>query len=328
MELKWLEDFISLSNSGNFRLSAEQRFVSQPAFSRRIQSLENWVGAELIDRSCQPICMTEAGREFKPVALHIVRTAYQARNEIRAKDSADRQKICFSTLSTLSHSFMPAWLKGLKPYTDISSVSMRSDYMGIDAYLQALESGEVDYFIGYEDSSSALKIDTDKFPSLCIGTERLVPVVSPDANGNPNWWLPDRPQSPIPYLQTNTHKDRNYSLLYWSVNSLINKHYPDLTFVPVYEATATTSIRAMVLEDYGVAWLPLSIIDQDLASGDLVRAAKEEDDIEVDIKIFKYFDASEDKLSKFWQIVQKHGQKKPSSRPLVAGKFYKEVGRK
>ncbi|NRA19264.1 MAG: LysR family transcriptional regulator [Oceanospirillaceae bacterium] len=307
MELKWLEDFISLSNSGNFRLSATQRFVSQPAFSRRIKSLENWVGAELIDRSCQPICLTEAGREFKPVALHIVRCAYQVRNGIRAKDSADQEKICFSTLSTLSHSFMPAWLKQLKPHSKLGSVSMRSDYMGIDAYLRALESGEVDYFINYEDSNSALKIDVDKFPSLRIGSERLVPVVSPDEQGKPTWWLPDRPQSPIPYLQTNTNKDRNYSLLYWSVNSLINKHYPDLTFVPVYEATITTSIRVMVLEGYGVAWLPLSIIANDLAQGTLVRAAMEEDDIEMDIKIFKYFDANEAKLTKFWQVIQKHG---------------------
>ena len=136
---------------------------------------------------------------------------------------------------------------------------------------------------------------------------------------------PIGPNLPIPYLQTNTHNDRNYSLLYWSVNSLIKEHYPDLTFVPVYEATAATSIRAMVLEDYGVAWLPLSIIDQDLSRGDLVRAAREEDDIEVDIKIFKHFDANEDKLSKFWKIIQKHGQPKKNGRAQVESKFYTEA---
>ena len=68
MELKWLEDFISLSTTGNFRISSEQRFVSQPAFSRRIKSLETWVGAELIDRSIQPVTLTEPGREFNPSA--------------------------------------------------------------------------------------------------------------------------------------------------------------------------------------------------------------------------------------------------------------------
>ena len=31
MELKWLEDFVSLANTGNFSRSAEERNVTQPA---------------------------------------------------------------------------------------------------------------------------------------------------------------------------------------------------------------------------------------------------------------------------------------------------------
>src|SRR3546814_7081942 len=51
MELKWLEDFVSLANTGNFSRSAEERNVTQPAFSRRIKALELWLGAPLVDRS-------------------------------------------------------------------------------------------------------------------------------------------------------------------------------------------------------------------------------------------------------------------------------------
>ncbi len=306
MELKWLEDFLSLSNTGNFRLSAKQRFVSQPAFSRRIKSLETWLGTELIDRSNQPITLTDDGRDFKPLALQIVSSAYKARNDIRTRDIAVAQKINFSTLSTLASSFMPTWLKSLQPYIGSHNLCMRTDYMGIDIYLQALESGEVDFFIGYEDSSSSMKIDAIKFPSLRIGKERLVPVVSPNVDGKPNWWLPDSPKTAVPYLQTHTHKDRNFSLLYWSVSSHINRYYAELTFVPVYEATSTTSIRAMVIEGYGVAWLPLSIIDQDLKEGRLVRAGPDKDDIEIDIKIFKYYNATSTKLDSFWSTVKRH----------------------
>jgi len=68
MDLKWLEDFLCLSNTGNFRVSSEQRCVSQPAFSRRIKALETWVGADLFDRSCHPVVLTDAGKVFKPVA--------------------------------------------------------------------------------------------------------------------------------------------------------------------------------------------------------------------------------------------------------------------
>ena len=51
MELKWLEDFLSLAETRSFSRSAEQRRVTQPAFSRRIRSLEIWLGTVLLDRS-------------------------------------------------------------------------------------------------------------------------------------------------------------------------------------------------------------------------------------------------------------------------------------
>jgi len=51
MDTKWLEDFISLAETGSFSRSAEMRHVTQPAFSRRIQSLESWLGTDLIDRT-------------------------------------------------------------------------------------------------------------------------------------------------------------------------------------------------------------------------------------------------------------------------------------
>ena len=69
MELKWLEDFISLAETRSFSRSAELRHVTQPAFSRRIQSLEAWLGNELIDRSSYPTRLTPAGEVFYEQAL-------------------------------------------------------------------------------------------------------------------------------------------------------------------------------------------------------------------------------------------------------------------
>ena len=48
METKWLEDFVSLAETRSFSRSAQLRHVTQPAFSRRIQSLEGWAGTDLV----------------------------------------------------------------------------------------------------------------------------------------------------------------------------------------------------------------------------------------------------------------------------------------
>ena len=67
MELKWLEDFLSLARTGNFSRSAEERHVTQSAFSRRIQALELWLGVSLIDRSNYPTTLPPPPLVFSQV---------------------------------------------------------------------------------------------------------------------------------------------------------------------------------------------------------------------------------------------------------------------
>ena len=85
MELKWLEDFLVLSTAGNFRIAAQQRCVSQPAFSRRIQALEAWIEAPLIDRTRQPSQLTDAGKLFLTVAQKIVDLAEAGKAKVQTQ---------------------------------------------------------------------------------------------------------------------------------------------------------------------------------------------------------------------------------------------------
>ena len=85
MELKWLEDFLSLAETRSFSRSAEQRRVTQPAFSRRIRSLEIWLGTVLLDRSTYPITLTPEGRHFRETAEEVVRVlTLGAAHQLRA----------------------------------------------------------------------------------------------------------------------------------------------------------------------------------------------------------------------------------------------------
>ena len=79
MEFAWLEDFLALVDFGNFSRAAELRHVTQPAFSRRIRALEDWVGVDLFERDSHPVMLTEAGRRFRPVAEELLRLALQGR---------------------------------------------------------------------------------------------------------------------------------------------------------------------------------------------------------------------------------------------------------
>jgi len=64
MEIKWIQDFLSLAEHSSFSRSAQERSITQSALSRRIRALEAWVGVELVDRSTYPIRLTPAGQLF------------------------------------------------------------------------------------------------------------------------------------------------------------------------------------------------------------------------------------------------------------------------
>ena len=63
LETKWLDDFVALAATRSFSQAAAKRFVTQPAFSRRIRSLEAALGLVLVNRSHTPIELTEAQME-------------------------------------------------------------------------------------------------------------------------------------------------------------------------------------------------------------------------------------------------------------------------
>ncbi len=300
MELKWLKDFLCLCDVGNFRVAAEQRCVSQPAFSRRIQSLESWIGAPLFDRTCQPCQLTDAGKLFFPTAKNIVDCAILGKRDVQALILEDKERMRFVTLSSLAHIFMPGWLKSLQHLIEANQFVVKTNYNTIDDYFEALADNSVDFFVCYENPNKSFHKSEDVFTSLKLGEESLLAVVSPDETGAPRYWLPDEPKEPIACLHT----------LLKSTPSPIRQHmesnYSNLVFKSVYDSTSSPTIKAMAVEGFGLAWIPAAHIADELDSGQLVRAAEPKDDIFVDIRIYRCTKFNEPRVEKFWQVLLEH----------------------
>jgi DNA-binding transcriptional LysR family regulator len=114
MEIKWLEDYLALVRHGSFSKAAEARFVTQPAFSRRIRSLENWLGVCLIDRSRYPTSLTEAGQEFLQQAEALKAQIYSSREHLKSLVSDEAAMVVMSQHS-LAVSILPEWLQAIEP---------------------------------------------------------------------------------------------------------------------------------------------------------------------------------------------------------------------
>jgi len=72
MEWNELRAFLAVANTGSFSRAAEQLHLTQPAISKRIQSLENGLDVRLFDRVGKRVYLTEAGSLLKPRAEQLL----------------------------------------------------------------------------------------------------------------------------------------------------------------------------------------------------------------------------------------------------------------
>lgn len=88
MELRQLEYFIAVTESGAFSRAALHLSVGQPILSRQIRALEQELGAELYHRTGRGIILSEAGKLLERYARGILETTAGAKKEIHALGSS------------------------------------------------------------------------------------------------------------------------------------------------------------------------------------------------------------------------------------------------
>ncbi len=173
MDTRWLQDFVTLAEVRNFTRAAELRAVSQAAFSRRIQALEQWLGAKLIDRASFPTRMTKAGERFRVVAIALIDQIDDARTEIGdapARDHIQARDAVFADDDT-APAWWPAW-RGDDPITCSLVVGNVHDTV------TALTGGTVDLLICYHQSEHPIQIDDARFNCRTIGVDVVRPYVA------------------------------------------------------------------------------------------------------------------------------------------------------
>jgi DNA-binding transcriptional LysR family regulator len=83
MDLRHLEAFLAVAESGGFRRAAARRYVSQPALSAQVRDLERFMGASLLVRHSAGVELTDAGRALLEPAQRALDTVHEARRLVQ-----------------------------------------------------------------------------------------------------------------------------------------------------------------------------------------------------------------------------------------------------
>jgi DNA-binding transcriptional LysR family regulator len=281
METRWLEDFVSLAETRSFSRSAQLRHVTQPAFSRRIQALEAWAGADLVDRSSFPTRLTPAGEALHTQALEILASLQTARNTLRSLQAAGQDVIEFAVPHTLAFTFFPQWLMALKPR--FGGLKTKLIALNVHDAMLRLTEGGCDLLIAYHHASHPLPLSPERYQMLSLGQETLIACARPDASGAPMFRLPALPGRGVPLL---AYAEGAY--LARMVESILRQCSEGQALETVHETAMAEGLKSMALQGHGLAFLPRSAVEAELSAGRLRRAALPgEFELTMDVRLYR-----------------------------------------
>jgi len=294
MNLIWLEDFLVLAATGNFTRAADERHMTQPAFSRRIRALEEWLGVVLFDRSSHPATLTETGEWFRTVAQELLARVARVPDEAQAIAANQSATLRFAATHALSFTFLPAWLRSLEALAPIGPIQLVSDV------LQQCEAlmlqGRVQFLLCHAHDQVPGRLEAAAYPSANVGADTLLPVCAVSAPGRPLHRL-DGPER-VPLLGYSAESGIGRIL-----RALRGAALEEAGAEPVFTAHLASVLRTMALDGRGVAWLPTSLIQDDLASGRLVEAGEPPWRVALQIRLFRSPAVVSRAAESFWRAV-------------------------
>ncbi|SAL70148.1 LysR family transcriptional regulator [Caballeronia arvi] len=294
MEIKWIEDFIALARYQSFSRAAEFRNVTQSGFSRRIQSLEQWVGADLVDRSGFPPTLTPAGRLFRDAAEDILDKLFDTRAIIRTEQRIAGTSLQIAAGHTIALNFLPGWLRTLEKH--IGEVRARVIPANVHDSILKLVNGNCELMFAYHHPQLPLHLDPEKYEYVTVGVDTFMPVCKPNPRLAPIYRLPgttDRPMPFIAYMET-SYFGRCFALL-------IEKTKASPALRLHYESDMAEVVKKLVLEGEGVAWLPKSSIVAELDANALVAAGPAEWQLALELRVYRDIANRSELLDTLWR---------------------------
>lgn len=255
MELIWIEDFLALCRVQNFTRAAEAQGATQPAFSRRLQRLEEWLGCCLVQRGVRPLTLTPEGEVFRLRAERLREDMRDARRAVQSLSSHYAKPNRLFTTNTLAIGFFPKWSRATKLQNTTLIVA------SITACLEALRAGRADRALIplFPNDEAPIGLDYE-----IVGQERLTLMATPD----------------IAKLVRLEGKILRGPLLMYTpktgygaeIAARLTAMQVQLADPPLCESASAEALAAQAREGLGAAWIPHSLMTDDLVTCKMPKA--------------------------------------------------------
>ena len=269
VELHSLQVFLTVANEKSFSRAAEKLFRTQPAVSLAVQRLEQELGEKLIDRSGKDLILTDAGRSVLDYARRFQSLQLELENSLAElrDNSAGRLTIGANESTTLYLLQHIEKYRELYPKVKVQIRRSLSSKLPNELLDGNLELG----VISYDPADERIK-------SKVIYTDSLAFVVSPHHR------LAGRKSIPLNELGAETFIAHNVLSPYRDVVLREFQSHKVPLRMEVEMPTIET-IRKLVQNGVGVAFLPRMCVEQEIEQGLLCEVKVKEMHVERKIRL-------------------------------------------
>ena len=146
-DLNDLMAFRAVAELSSFRKAAEAVHLSQPAFSRRIDKLEQALGVRLLERTTRRVELTTVGRDFERRVRHLLDELDSTLLGIRGVAASRMGEVTVACVPSTVYYYLSQVIR--RYHADSPKVRVKVFDAGANGALSAVARGEADFGINF-----------------------------------------------------------------------------------------------------------------------------------------------------------------------------------
>lgn len=105
-----VQAFVTVAELGGFGKAARFLNLTQTALTRRVQKLEGYLGARLLDRTTRSVSLTPVGSDFLPQARRLVSDLTSVVGRLRDASRSKRGDLTIACIPSMAYQWLPAYI--------------------------------------------------------------------------------------------------------------------------------------------------------------------------------------------------------------------------
>jgi DNA-binding transcriptional LysR family regulator len=252
VDFKSIETFLWVVTLGSFRGAGQRLNTTQPAISQRIAQLEREMGVKLLNRDHRVVSPTPSGRQLMLYAEKLIGLRAEMMAEVGDR-SAMHGVLRLGVAETIVHTWLSRLIKSVNTAYPNLSLEIEVDITpNLTARLMGQEI-ELALLLGPLPASGVRNRVLCDYPIGFLASPSL---------GLPAGLLKVKDLAKFPII-TFPRKTQPYE----TVRALFNQ--PDLPPIRLHASASLATVIHMAIEGLGIAVIPTSIVENELADGRL-----------------------------------------------------------